>query len=93
MRLDNNEKQALKYALKNFEGKVYIFGSRVHDNKKGGDIDILIFPINTTDYFDLKIKIQKDFFLKCEQKLDAIVYHEDNLFCKEVLKNAKRLAF
>ena len=93
MRLDNNEKKALKYALRNFEGKVFIFGSRADDNKKGGDIDILIFPINTADYFDLKIKIQKDFFLKCEQELDVIVYDEDNLFCKEVLKNAKRLTF
>ena len=91
MRLDNNEKKALKYALKDFEGKVYIFGSRADDNKKGGDIDILIFPKKNTGYFDLKIQIQKDFFLKCEQKLDVIIYDKHDLFCKEVLKNAKKL--
>ncbi len=36
MRLDEHEKKALKYALQEFDGNVYIFGSRINDKKKGG---------------------------------------------------------
>ncbi len=42
MRLDALESEALKYALNDFNGDVYLFGSRTDDTKKGGDIDILV---------------------------------------------------
>jgi predicted nucleotidyltransferase len=43
MRLYPDEKQALDKALQDVEDEVYLFGSRVDDSKKGGDIDILIY--------------------------------------------------
>lgn len=44
MRLSENEIEVLKSKLKELSStaKIYLFGSRVEDNKKGGDIDILI---------------------------------------------------
>ncbi len=36
MRLDKNERIALKNALKDFNGAVYLFGSRLDDAKYGG---------------------------------------------------------
>lgn len=44
MRLQIEEKQAITDAVKKFDGKAstYLFGSRVDDTKRGGDIDILV---------------------------------------------------
>jgi len=49
MRLDEHEKKALKHALKDFHGEVYLFGSRVDSSKRGGDIDILLMPKKDPD--------------------------------------------
>jgi predicted nucleotidyltransferase len=91
MRFDRQEKEALKYAFKNFKGKVYVFGSRLNTGKKGGDIDIMVVPDEKVNALKLSIDIQKRFFSRCEQKLDVIVYKKDNPFCREVMNNAKRL--
>jgi len=44
MRLSIFEQEAIKNAVAqgDKEAKVYLFGSRVDDTKRGGDIDILI---------------------------------------------------
>ncbi len=44
MRLNLKEQQVIKKILKEFFGdvKIYIFGSRLDDSKKGGDIDIFL---------------------------------------------------
>jgi uncharacterized protein len=91
MRFYKQEKEALKYAFKDFKGEVYVFGSRSDDTKKGGDIDILVIPQKNTNSLKMSIEIQKRFFPRCEQKLDVIVYRQDNPFYREVLNNAKRL--
>jgi len=45
MRLKVEEKNKIVYYAKEFFGKdikLYLFGSRVDDNKKGGDIDLFL---------------------------------------------------
>ena len=91
MRFDTQEKEALKYALANFKGKVYVFGSRLDAAKKGGDIDIMVVPDEKVSALKLSIEIQKRFFSMCEQKLDVIVYRSDKPFCREVMSYAERL--
>ena len=59
------------------EAKIYLFGSRIDDCKKGGDIDLYITPANIEDLFQKKIKfliaLEK---LIGEQKID-IVFAQD----------------
>jgi len=86
MRLDALEREALKYALNDFNGDVYLFGSRIDDTKKGGDIDILLVPKERTNTFKLSLGIQRKFFSKCEENIDV-----ESPFCQEALKNAKKL--
>lgn len=90
MRLDALEKKALKYALSDFKGEVYFFGSRLDDAKRGGDIDILLVPDEKINYLKMTMHIQSRFFSMCEEKLDVIIYN-DSLFCREIKKNAKRV--
>lgn len=77
MRLTNDEIKAIKDTFcEVFEdGDIYLFGSRVDDSKKGGDIDLYISPANELD--DLHQK-KIDFLVKLdfaigEQKIDVII--------------------
>lgn len=90
MRLDKDEKKALKYCLKDFNGDIYLFGSRCDDTKKGGDIDILLLSRDRVNPLKFSLQIQTKFFVICEQRLDVIVYR-DHPFYREILKSAKRL--
>lgn len=74
MRLSKVEVDTIKksvYAL-DPKAKVYLFGSRVDDKKRGGDIDLLILSekIKSID----KIKLKALIFKKMdEQKIDIII--------------------
>ncbi|MEK7853201.1 MAG: nucleotidyltransferase domain-containing protein [Planctomycetota bacterium] len=90
MRLDRCEKKALAYALRDFEGDAYLFGSRVDATKKGGDIDLLLIPQKRNNPLKLSMQIEAKFFSLCEEKIDVVIY-TNNSFCKEIIKHAKRL--
>jgi uncharacterized protein len=90
MRLDKHEKKALKYALKDFRGEIYIFGSRTDNSQRGGDIDILLVPGRKTSPLKLALDVQRKFFSQCEEDIDVVVY-KDSPFCREILKSAKQL--
>ncbi len=77
MRLDNLQRNALQNAVKDVNGEVYLFGSRVDDNKKGGDIDLLIF--SEENPFKLSQKVSVKFFMECEEKIDVTVMNPNNL--------------
>ena len=74
MRLDKKEVNALRKAVENINGNVYLFGSRVDDTKKGGDIDILIFSHENA--FRLSRKVSVKFFMECEEKIDVVVMNK-----------------
>ena len=74
MRLSSEEVMLLKSTLKGLDEKaeLYLFGSRVDDNKRGGDIDLLI----VSSMFDKAAKraFRLAFFERFgEQKLDVLV--------------------
>ena len=91
MRISQIEANALKSSMAGFKGEVYIFGSRIDNAKKGGDIDLLLKPFSKTNALNLSLKIKTKFFIICEEDLDIIVYKKGDLFCEEVIKNAKRI--
>lgn len=92
VRLYPIEVKALKHALDDFEGEVYIFGSRADLNAKGGDIDILLKPKKRNiDPWQLKVNISRRFMDVCEMKIDVLIWDEDNMFAKEVIKDAKKV--
>ena len=73
MRLDKIQRKALRVALKNLKGddEVFLFGSRVDDSKRGGDIDLLIY--SKQPGFELSRNISRTFFKNCEEKIDVLV--------------------
>jgi len=71
------------------KGEIYLFGSRVDDTKKGGDIDLYIIPQN----LDNLAKKRVDFlvYLKRligEQKIDVVIDRgEDRLIDHKASKD------
>ncbi len=60
MRLKKEHIDAIKKCSAGLFGdnaRVYLFGSRVSDNKKGGDIDLYIETNETNEIFNKKIKL------------------------------------
>jgi len=78
MRLKEFEIQAIKEAFDNvFEkGEVILFGSRIDDNKKGGDIDLYI----KAEYsFEKKISFLAKLKRKIgERKIDVVFNIDEN---------------
>lgn len=67
MRLTNFEIEAIETSFKEVfgSGKIYLFGSRVDDSKKGGDIDLYIVSEKKENLTTLKI----DFLVSLKQKI------------------------
>jgi len=80
MRLSIDQIQAIRYAASTTFGddtQVWLFGSRVDDAKKGGDIDLLVRPSPTAEQnFDQKVSmlalLEK---LLGERKIDLVIEH------------------
>ena len=74
MRFSPKEKSTIVQAVLNLdpEARIYLFGSRIDDRKKGGDIDILILSACLT--FKDKLKIKAVLFETLEeQKIDLLI--------------------
>lgn len=93
MRLSPYEIQSIKSSIGKFdsEAAIYLFGSRVNDKKKGGDIDLLIFSNVLTDRDTIKIEMA--LFDKIEeQKVDLVIAKDTSQpFVRIALKNGIRL--
>jgi len=91
MRLSSDEVEVLKRKLYTLscDAKLYLFGSRVDDSKKGGDIDLLVID-NTLKKKDLRL-LKIDFFKHFgEQKLDVVLDNGnfETPFVKHIFKKA-----
>ena len=74
MRLSQKEIEVLKAALESLGKpyKLYLFGSRVDDSKRGGDIDLLVVSKELTKR-DLR-RVRVEFFKHFgEQKVDIVL--------------------
>jgi len=76
MRLTDSERELIKKAFfETFQdGKIYLFGSRVDDTQRGGDIDLYLCPAENERV------LRRDFLDEYigEQKIDAIMAKDEN---------------
>ena len=80
-------KKYFKEIFKN--GEVYLFGSRVDDTKRGGDIDLYLVLKEHSNLFDKKIKFLAKIKRELgEQKID-VVFNTDNT--RLIEKEAKKM--
>ncbi|MCK4840880.1 MAG: nucleotidyltransferase domain-containing protein [Methylococcales bacterium] len=99
MRITASDQKAIvnithKYFDKHSE--VYLFGSRVDDSKKGGDIDLYIIPDNKSNAEQLyhkKIKFLVALNMAIgEQKIDVVIAHDDTrLIEQEAIRTGIKL--
>ncbi|MDQ3018968.1 MAG: nucleotidyltransferase domain-containing protein [Bacteroidota bacterium] len=94
MRLKEFEVSAIKDAVYALDktAKIFLFGSRVDDKKRGGDIDIIIIS-EKLKYGD-KLKIYSRIFKTLEeQKIDIVLYNgkDKNFFVSDSLKESIQL--
>ena len=92
MRIKKEDSAFIKKTVKAYFGnnaKVYLFGSRTDDNKRGGDIDLYIETDMKDKIYEKKLKmlgeLQK---VLGEQKIDIVINNfSSNKYIYEVAKN------
>ena len=93
MRLKIFEHNAIVSTIKllDNDATIYLFGSRVDDSKKGGDIDLLVLSnrLNSNDKRTIKMRLYE---LLEEQKIDLLIAADDsNPFVKLALGTGVKL--
>ncbi len=100
MRLSDSEINTIRKLARKFFGEdahIFLFGSRVDDSRRGGDIDLLV---RSKKKKDLILSAKIDFLteLKLEigdQKIDLVIENSDDksksFFCKTAKKKGIRL--
>lgn len=79
MRLTLNQQQEIvKTFLEVFEkGEIRLFGSRVDDTKKGGDIDLYVQPLSPQNIAEKRITFLAKLKRKIgDQKIDLVIAQE-----------------
>ncbi len=75
LRLDPRQRVALEAALQDVQGEVYLFGSRVKSDAKGGDVDILVVNEDKSQQaLDLVLAITRRYQKLCDERIDVTVY-------------------
>lgn len=96
MRLSKREIEVILQVAEDIYGtdvKVYLFGSRVDDSRRGGDIDLLVRT--TSEKKGILDRVRMAARIKSligDQKIDIIGDYEDNQVVREALKNGILLA-
>jgi len=85
VRLTKNEITIIKDIVKKYldDAVIYLFGSRIDDSKKGGDIDLFVISKNSSYEAKLKVSSKLEYLLN---KPVDIVLHKD--FSKDIEQEA-----
>ncbi len=96
MRISQNEISRIKNVLAGFQllpsCKIFLFGSRLYDDKKGGDIDlILLCPESSyNNILNMKFRIKSELeFSLDEQRVDLTITTESILNSDPFLLSVK----
>lgn len=88
MRLTREQINNFKNSIKaiDADAKIYLFGSRTSDDKKGGDIDLAIFSKKMGRM--QKAIVKNNFFKNFgEQKIDLVIFTNDDDPFWQVIKD------
>ena len=87
MRITKNEINFINKTIKNFlDCEIYLFGSRIDDTLKGGDIDLYIIP-KEKDFNEFEVKMEIREILENELYLPV-----DLIFSKDKNRGIEREA-
>lgn len=90
MRLSKHYKDVIKEKFHQIfdKGEIYLFGSRVDDSQKGGDIDLYLAVEDHSDIFRKKIRFLAQVKRELgEQKIDVVFNKDKNrLIEQEAIK-------
>ena len=96
MRLIDKEIQAIVEVARKIYGQaveVYLFGSRVDDTKRGGDIDLLLRNQGKRGGILERVRFLAELKMRIgEQKIDVVGDYEDSPVVREALLTGIRLA-
>lgn len=73
MRLNSRERDIIRSEMLKIDpgGKVFLFGSRTDDSKRGGDIDLLVETSRKLDYKN-RLVLEYSISSSCDTKVDMI---------------------
>lgn len=74
MRISNIELQLIRDVLykADTQGRIYLFGSRLDDRRKGGDIDLFFEPAQTLG-LKAQLALQCQLINACDTKVDLLI--------------------
>ncbi len=91
MRLDKNDTNIILSTVESIFGnvKVYLFGSRLDEQKKGGDIDLFIVSEEKSNLFEKKIKVISKLERTLHKPIDIVLHKNfEREIEKEILKKS-----
>lgn len=91
MRLDKNDTNIILSTIESIFGnvKVYLFGSRLDEQKKGGDIDLFIVSEEKSNLFEKKIKVISKLERALHKPIDIVLHKNfEREIEKEILKKS-----
>jgi len=89
MRLDKKDREIIVSTIEKIFGKVkvYLFGSRLDDCKKGGDIDLFIVSEERSNLLEKKIRALSKLERTLHKPVDIVLHKDfDREIEKEIIK-------